>query len=328
MKLLEKSATGASYPRIGIGCGQMLYEDSDIRKSSIETVHAAMDAGVSFFDTGTFYQFGESEQVLREALKGYPRDSYYLAVKFGHPANKTIGKEGDEPPSIDVSPKAVRDSLALTLKRLNVDYIDLFEPCGLDPVYPMEETLGAMADLVKVGYVRHIGMSMINSDELRRAYCVHPISAVEYEYSIMSRDIEKSVLGTTKDLGVSIVSFANLARGLLGGTWSLEKLKEMAQGRFRKKFPDGDVSKVYNCVERLTEFAAYKGLTAAQLAVAWVLNRSDNIMCLSGSIHAGRMLDMLKCADVEFTTEDLEEIDSLIPEELRMGLFLRSDVQL
>ncbi|MGC7134378.1 aldo/keto reductase [Listeria ivanovii] len=206
--------------RMGLGCGRMSDKiDDDSRKESIATIHAALDAGISFLNTADFYGTGHNEMLIGEALKGYKRDKAFVSLKFGalmEPNGKMYG--------LDVNPKHIKNYLAQSLKRLNLDYVDLYQPARIDLAIPVEETIGVIADLVREGYVKNIGVTQVDAETFRKANAVHPIKFIEAEYSLFNRTIEKDIVPTARELGVGVVAFGALAHGMLNGTWKKEIL--------------------------------------------------------------------------------------------------------
>ena len=207
--------TGPEVSALGLGCMGMsgMYGPAD-RTESIATIHAALDAGVTLIDTGDFYGMGHNEMLIGEAMKGIARDSYQLSVKFGalrDPEGAFIG--------FDSSPKAIRNFLSYSLQRLGVDYIDIYRPSRLDTSVPIEETMGTLADLVKAGHIRHIGLSEIGVETLQRAAAVHPVVDLQIEYSLISRGMEDEILPAARALGISITAYGVLSRGLISGHW-------------------------------------------------------------------------------------------------------------
>ena len=216
MEQRKLGATGPNVSSLGLGCMAMsdAYGPAD-RGESIATIHAALDAGITLLDTGDFYGMGHNEMLIREALKDRPRDKVQLSVKFGAlrgPAGEFVG--------LDSRPAATRNFLAYSLQRLGTDYIDIYRPARLDPSIPIEETIGGIAEMVKAGYVRHIGLSEVGSDTIRRAHAVHPIVDLQIEYSLIERGIERDILKTCRELGIGITAYGVLARGLISGHWS------------------------------------------------------------------------------------------------------------
>ena len=216
MELRQLGSTGPRIFPVGLGCMAMsgMYGPAD-RRESIATIHAALEAGITLLDTGDFYGMGHNEMLIGEALAGRPRDRFQVSVKFGaqrDPAGRFIG--------YDARPAAVKTALAYTLQRLQLDYIDIYRPARLDPAVPVEETVGAIADLVEAGYVRHIGLSEVGAGTIRRAATVHPICDLQIEYSLISRSIETSILPVTRELAIAITAYGVLSRGLISGHWT------------------------------------------------------------------------------------------------------------
>lgn len=316
---MEQRQLGRSGPQVsalGLGCMGMsdFYGQSD-RAESIATVHAALDQGINLLDTGDFYGMGHNEMLLNEALRGRPRDSYLVSVKFGalrDPQNRFFG--------VDARPAAVKNFLAYTLKRLGLDHIDIYRPARLDPNVPIEETVGAIAEMVKAGYVRHIGLSEVGAETLRRAAAVHPICDLQIEYSLISRGIEKAVLPTCRALGIAITAYGVLSRGLISGHW--QKDKAASQGDFRNmspRFQAGNVDKNLALVDELRKVAATKGASVAQIAIAWVLAQGQDIVPLIGARSRNRLTESLGALDVALTKEDLAAIEKAMPAEAVAG---------
>ncbi|MGH7124512.1 MAG: aldo/keto reductase, partial [Stellaceae bacterium] len=219
MKSRSLGRNGPAVSALGLGCMGMsgVYGAAD-RGESIATIHAALERGVNLLDTGDFYGSGHNELLIREALKGRPRDRVLLSVKFGalrDPESRFIGFDG--------RPKAVRNFLAYSLRRLGTDYIDIYRPARLDPAVPIEDTVGAIADMVKAGHVRSIGLSEVGAETIRRACAVHPIVDLQIEYSLISRGIETKILPTCRELGIAITAYGVLSRGLISGHWSKQR---------------------------------------------------------------------------------------------------------
>ncbi|MFG3051986.1 aldo/keto reductase [Kitasatospora sp. NPDC048239] len=303
-------ATGPATSALGLGCMGMsdLYGPAD-EAESIATIHAALDAGVTLLDTGDFYGMGHNELLIHDALRGRNREDVQISVKFGaqrSPANDWLG--------YDAGPAATKSSLAYTLRRLRTDYIDVYRPARLDPNVPIEETVGAIADLVKAGYVRHVGLSEVGADTLRRAAAVHPISDLQIEYSLISRSIEAEILPTARELGIGITAYGVLSRGLLSGHWSPDR--ELAGTDFRghsPRFQGDNLTHNLTLVEALRAIATAKGATVAQVAIAWVASRGEDIVPLVGARRRDRLTEALGALDVELTPADLAAIEAAVP---------------
>jgi aryl-alcohol dehydrogenase-like predicted oxidoreductase len=302
--------TGPQIPVVGLGCMGMsaFYGPAD-RAESLATIHAALDAGITLLDTGDFYGMGHNELLLREALAGRPRDRVQISVKFGaqrDPAGPFLGFDG--------RPAAVKTALAYTLQRLGTDYVDIYRPARLDPAVPIEETVGAIADLVKAGFVRHIGLSEVGSETLRRAQAVHPIVDLQIEYSLISRGIEEAILKTTRELGIGVTAYGVLSRGLISGHWS--KDQQAVAGDFRShspRFQAGNIDRNLALVDALRTLADAKGVTVAQIAIAWVLSRGTDIVPLIGARRRDRLTEALGALEVTLTPEDLSRIEEAVP---------------
>lgn len=308
MKMRKLGRNGPELFPIGLGCMAMsgMYGAYD-ELESIATIHAALDSGVTLLDTGDFYGMGANEMLIAKALVGRRRESAFVQVKFGgqrDPAGNWIG--------YDARPAAVKTSLAYTLKRLNTGYVDLYQPSRLDPAVPIEETAGAIAEMVSAGYVRYFGLSEMGPQTIRRANSVHPVLALQIEYSLMSRGIEGDVLPTVRDLGAGVTAYGILSRGLLGGKSS----KSMAPGDFRAHLPrwtGENERKNLTLAENLARFAREKGATAPQIAMAWVLSRGDDIIPLAGARTRAQLADLLGAIDLDLAASDLEQAERLVP---------------
>ena len=294
---------------LGLGCMGMsgLYGPAD-RSESLATLHAAVEAGITLLDTGDFYGMGHNELLIREALKTIDRRRVLLSVKFGalrDPAGNWGG--------FDARPKAVKNFVAYSLQRLGVDTIDIYRPARLDPNVPIEDTVGAIADLVRAGFVRHIGLSEVGAATLRRAAAVHPIVDLQIEYSLLSRGIEAAILPAARELGVGITAYGVLSRGLISGHWRRDAA---TAGDFRAhapRFQANNVAANLELVEALRPIAAAKGVSVAQIAVAWVAHQGPDIVPLVGARRRDRLREALGALDVVLTAEDLRAIERAVP---------------
>jgi aryl-alcohol dehydrogenase-like predicted oxidoreductase len=306
--------SGLRVSALGLGLMGMsdLYGPAD-EAESIATIHAALDAGVTLLDTGDFYGMGHNELLLRDALRGRRRDDVVVSVKFGALRDPAGGWNGT-----DIRPVAIKNFLAYTLRRLGTDHVDIYRPARLDPRVPVEETVGALAELVEQGYVRSIGLSEVGADTLRRAQAVHPISDLQIEYSLISRGIEAEILPTARDLGIGITAYGVLSRGLLSGHWSTDR-----QGRdFRShlpRFTGENLERNLALVEALRAVAQEKGATVAQVAVAWVLGRGQDVVPLVGARRRDRLAESLGAFELELLAGDWETIEAAVPADAVAG---------
>jgi len=302
--------TGPAVSALGLGAMGMsgVYGPSD-RTESIATVHAALDAGITLIDTGDFYAMGHNELLLAEALRGRDRDSYQLSVKFG-----MLRGPGHEFGGPDGRPQAVKNFLAYSLTRLGTDHLDIYRPARLDPAVPVEETVGAIAEMVEAGYVRHIGLSEVDADTIRRAHAVHPIVDLQIEYSLISRAVERDILPTLRELGIGLTAYGVLGRGLISGHWSAGHTAGPGDSRsFSPRFSTGNVEHNLTLVEALRHLAETKGCTVAQLAIAWVAAQGDDIVPLVGARTRERLAEALAATDVNLAADDLAEIEKAVP---------------
>ena len=302
--------TGPVTSAIGLGCMGMsdFYGPAD-EAESIATVHAALDAGVTLLDTGDFYGMGHNELLIHDALRGRDRDAVRISVKFGAqrgPDGSWLG--------YDARPAATKTALAYTLRRLRTDHIDVYRPARLDPAVPVEETVGAIADLVKAGYVRHIGLSEVGAETLRRAAAEHPISDLQIEYSLLSRSIEAEILPTARELGIGVTAYGVLSRGLLSGHWN--QGHDIAGTDFRgfsPRFQGENLTHNLGLVEALRAIAEAKGVSVAQVAIAWVASRGEDIVPLVGARRRDRLTEALGALDVTLTPADLAAVEAAVP---------------
>ncbi|MGQ4266809.1 aldo/keto reductase [Nocardiopsis changdeensis] len=304
--------TGPTVSALGLGTMGMsdLYGPAD-EAEGIATVHAALDAGITLIDTGDFYGEGHNELLIRDALRTRSRDDAVISVKFG--ARKQPGGAFQHAP-YDTTPAGVKDRLAYTLRRLGTDHVDIYRPARLDPGVPIEDTVGAIAEMVRAGYVRHIGLSEVGAQTLRRAAAVHPIADLQIEYSLFSRGIEADILPTARELGIGVTAYGVLSRGLLSGHWSPERA--LAAGDFRghsPRFQGEELAANLRLVEGLRAVADGLGATVAQVAIAWVASRGEDIVPLVGARRRDRLAEALGAQDVKLSASDLAAIEAAVP---------------
>jgi len=318
MNTLQLGATGPKVSAIGLGCMGMsgMYGPSD-RAESIATIHAAMDAGITLLDTGDFYGSGHNEMLIGEALKGLKpsqRAAALLSVKFGAMRDPAGGWVG-----YDARPAAVKNFATYSLQRLGVDHIDIYRPARLDPNVPIEETVGANADLVKAGYVRHIGLSEVGSSTIRKAAAVHPICDLQIEYSLISRGIEDDILATCRELGIGITAYGVLSRGLISGHWQKDAAGEKDFRAHSPRFQGENVERNLALVEALRKIAEAKGVTVAQIAIAWVAAQGDDIVPLVGARRRSRLDEALGAQNVKLGADDFAAIERAVPKGAAAG---------
>jgi aryl-alcohol dehydrogenase-like predicted oxidoreductase len=279
------------------------------RAESVATVHAALDAGVTLIDTGDFYGNGHNELLLAEALRGRDRDGYVLSVKFG-----MLRGPGNEFGGIDCRPAAVKNFLAHSLTRLGTDHLDIYRPGRLDPAVPIEETVGAIKEMIDAGWVRQVGLSEVDAATIRRAHAVHPIADLQIEYSLLTRAVEPQILPTLRELGIGLTAYGVLGRGLISGHWSAGHTSGPGDSRgFSPRFSSGNVEHNLALVEALRRVAEAKGCTVAQLAIAWVAAQGDDIVPLVGARTRERLAEALPAMDLNLTADDLAEIEKAVP---------------
>ena len=316
MQTVKLGKTGPAVSILGLGCMGMspgTYGPSD-EAESIATIQAALAAGINLIDTGDFYGMGHNEMLIRRALDGVPRDKVVISVKFGalrDPAGAFFGN--------DARPQAVKTFLAYTLRRLNTDHIDIYRPARLDPAVPIEDTIGAIADMIRAGYVCHIGLSEVGAETIRRAHAVHPIVDLQIEYSLMSRSIEAKILPTTRELGIGITAYGVLSRGLLSGRVPATTNKGDLRIVRMPRFQQGNIEKNLALVDALRRIGEEKGATPAQLAIAWVLSRGGDIVPVLGARRRPQLDETLGALDIKLSAADLARIEAAVAPNLTAG---------
>jgi aryl-alcohol dehydrogenase-like predicted oxidoreductase len=308
-------ATGPTVSMIGLGAmgmsGAYGARDDDM---SLATIRAAVNAGVTLIDTGDHYGSGHNEMLIGRALRELDRSAVQLSVKFG----ARLGPGGSFG-GVDTRPASMRNFLAYSLQRLGTDYVDIYRPARLDPDVPIEETVGAIAEMVAAGYVRAIGLSEVGPDTIRRAAAVHPIADLQIEYSLMSRGIEAHILPTVRELGLGIAAYGVLSRGLISESLRAGQLAADDLRSHSPRFQGENLDRNRALVERLAAIAATKGITVAQLAIAWSLTRGDDLVPLIGTSNPERLAQGVEATQVELTDEDLTAIETAMPADAAAG---------
>ena len=301
--------TGPDASVLGLGCMGMsgMYGPAD-RAESIATIHAALDSGVTLLDTGDFYGMGHNELLIREALTPRNRDNALISVKFGALRDPVQGWSG-----YDSRPAAVKNFLAYSLQRLGVDHIDIYRPARLDPAVPIEETIGAISDMVKAGYVRYIGLSEVGAETIRRATAVHPICDLQIEYSLISRGIEEDILPTCRELGIGITAYGVLSRGLISGHWSRDRTDASDFRNRNPRFHGDNLDTNLALVEGIRNVANELGVSVAQVAIAWVRAQGSDIVPLIGARRRDRLTEALGALEVRLTPAHLAALAKAIP---------------
>jgi aryl-alcohol dehydrogenase-like predicted oxidoreductase len=310
MKTRTLGPDGPEVSAIGLGCmGMSAFYGATDEAESTRTIHRALDLGCNFLDTSDMYGPHTNERLVGAAIAGR-RDEVFLATKFG------IKLEPGNPPkrSIDGSPAYVHSACEGSLQRLGVEHIDLYYQHRVDPNTPIEETVGAMAELVSAGKVRHLGLSEASAETIRRAHAVHPITAVQTEYSLWTREVEEEILPTLQELGIALVAYSPLGRGFLSGRFSSPE--ELDEGDFRRygpRFTGENLQQNLKLAERVKELAQEKGVTAGQLALAWVLHRGEHIVPIPGTKRVSYLEENLAAAEVDLSEQEVEQIAEAIP---------------
>lgn len=307
----QLGSTGPTVGRLGLGAMGMSgsYGPADDTESAA-TVHAALDSGARLVDTGDFYGMGHNELLVGRAIADRPREETILSVKFGG----MIGPDGTWQ-GFDSRPAALRNFLSYSLRRLGVEYVDIYRPARLDPAVPIEDTVGALAELVDAGYVRHIGLSEVGAETLRRAAAVHPIADLQIEYSLFSRGIEAEILPLCRELGIGITAYGVLSRGLLSDT-APGRTTGFGQSDYRShtpRFQGDNLTTNLKLVDALAALAQGKGVSTAQLAIAWVLARGGDIVPVIGARTRTRWAEALGALDVTLTAADIDAIEAAVP---------------
>ena len=306
----QLGSAGLRVSAIGLGCMGMsgVYGPAE-EPESIATIREALDTGISLLDTGDYYGMGHNELLIREALRGRDRNGVVISVKFGAlrgPDNAFIG--------IDGRPVAVRNFLAYSLRRLGTDYIDIYRLGRVDPQVPIEETVGAIAEMISAGYVRHVGLSEAGAETVRRAHAIHPVADLQIEYSLLSRGIEAEILPTCRLLGVGVTAYGVLSRGLLGGAWSSGRPASAGDMRAHMpRFRRENLERNLALIEALRTIAEAKGVTVGQIAIAWVLARGEDIVPLVGTTRRDRLAEAVGALELELSEDDLAAIERAVP---------------
>jgi aryl-alcohol dehydrogenase-like predicted oxidoreductase len=309
MQTRQLGRTGPHVAHLGLGAMGMsdLYGPAD-RAESIATIHAALDAGMTLIDTGDFYGMGHNEMLIAEALAGRPRDRFQLSVKFGAMRDPAGNWSGG-----DARPVAVKNALAYTLRRLGTDHVDIYRPARLDPAVPIEDTVGAIAEMVQAGYVRHIGLSEVGAETIRRAAAVHPIADLQIEYSLVSRGVEAAILPVLRELGIGMTAYGVLSRGLISGHWQAGSTGPQDFRTWSPRFQDGNVEANLALVAALRRVAQGLGATVAQVAIAWVAAQGYDIVPLVGARRRDRLAEALGAASLTLSPADLAAIEAAMP---------------
>ena len=313
---MERTTLGRGGPgvsRAGLGLMGMsgIYGPAD-EDESVATIRAALDAGITLLDTGDFYGMGHNELLLARVLREVPRDRVFVQVKFGgmrDPRGAFIGH--------DARPAAVKNFLAYSLTRLGTDYIDLYQPARLDPHVPIEDTVGAVGEMIDAGYVRYVGLSEVGAETIRRAHAVRPVAELQIEYSLMSRGIEQEILPCVRELGISVTAYGIMSRGLLN-----RDTARLAEGDPRARFPrfqQGNLERNLALLDELEKIARERGVSTAQLAFAWVAAQGEDIIPLIGTKRRSRLAEAIAALDLRLSPDELAAIGAAVPAEQVAG---------
>jgi aryl-alcohol dehydrogenase-like predicted oxidoreductase len=307
---IRLGANGPEVSRIGLGCMGMsgMYGPAD-RRESVATIHAALDAGITLLDTGDFYGMGHNELLISEALRTRDRDEALISVKFGALRGPDMSWLG-----YDTRPAAVKTWLAYSLQRLGTDHIDIYRPARLDSQVPIEETIGAIAEMVQAGHVRYIGLSEVGPETVRRAAAVHPICDLQIEYSLISRGIESRILPVCREQGIAITAYGVLSRGLISGHWTPDRSTTGTDFRNRApRFQGENLDRNLALVDALRAVADELGASVAQVAIAWALSRGEDIVPLIGARTRERLTEALGALELDLSAEELSRIERAMP---------------
>ena len=321
MKYRNLANTGEKLSATGLGCMGMsfAYGRTDDAES-IATLHRALDLGINFWDTADMYANGKNEELISKVLT-QNRNKVFIATKFGFRFKNGIAGPSNSPGTyVDGSPTWIKEAVEASLKRLGIETIDLYYAHRIDPKIPVEETVGAMAELVKQGKIRWIGLSEASSSSIRRAHAVHPISALQSEYSLLSRDIEKENLKTIRELSISLIAYSPLSRGLFAN--AVKDESQLSSEDFRRTIPRFTGKHLQNNLSLANEFAIFaksRNITPAQLALAWVLSRGEDIIPIPGTKKRKYLEENAGAINVKFTKDELHDIDAIAPKGVAAG---------